>query len=139
MTATERLAHTATNITAYLRGGWTIPTHWVSELLVAYQDEKDSAEAWRRAYNQVADSYRALLASKPEVYLVDGYDAAHWARHCKLSDDTLQEYINEHAALNLRHETLGTQYLALRAKYDRLQRVATACEGELREIRLLDS
>ncbi len=138
---------------------WSSPL-WVEQLLTAYEDAKKEAAAWRRTYNQVSDQYRDLLASKPEVYLVEGHDAAYWARQCTLASDVSRVLLNNNASMITQHKALSADYLALRndrdlwmardnasqaslqawrTKYDRLQRVATGCEEELRDIRLLNS
>lgn len=168
MPTKEQIAQSITGIRAYIGSGWDLPKTWVENLLVAYDELKvvaDTADAWRRAYNQVADAYRDLLASKPEVYLVDGHDAAFWARLHTLACDNAAMYRNERDEIRARHEALSTEYLALqkhsweneykdmyasyaalnreysdlRVKYDRLQHVATECEDELREIRQINS
>lgn len=117
---------------------WSSPI-WVQELLTAYENVKNEADAWRRTYNQVSDAYRDLLASKPEVYLVDGHDAAYWRRWYRRVMDIVIERDNKYAALHTRHEALSTEYLALRTRYERLRQVASYCESELTEVRQMDS
>lgn len=139
MPTKEMLAACIANLRACVSMGFAVPNWQVDELLTAYGDAKNEADIWRRAYNRTGDAYRDLLASKPEVYLVDGHDAAYWRRWYRRVLDTCIAADNKYAALHTRHEALGTEYLALRTKYDRLQRVATECEDELREIRQINS
>lgn len=172
MPTKETTAQLITNLRAYLLSGWVIPREWVGELFGAYLAQENNVlisanqtETWRRAYSALADRYRNLLASKPEVYLVDGHDAAFWARLHTLACDNATMHRNERDEIRARHEALSTEYLALRkqsweneykdmyasyaalnreysdlrVKYDRLQRVATECEDELREIRQINS
>ena len=117
---------------------WSSPL-WVEQLLTAYEDAKKEAAAWRRTYNQVSDAYRDLLASKPEMYLVDGHDDAYWRRWYTRALDAVIAAGNKYKALHTRHEALSTEYLALRTRYERLRQVASYCESELTEVRQMDS
>lgn len=133
MTGAERAAVVVTHIKAGLKTGWGVPNSWISELLTAYDELKvvaDTADTWRRAYNNRVASATGL---------VDGHDAAYWARNCKYAVDVARANNVGYAALSARHGELSTAYLALRAKYDRLQQVATLCEEELCEIRRINA
>lgn len=153
MPTKEMLAACIANLRACVSMGFAVPNWQVDELLTAYDDAKNEANLWRRTHNRTADAYRDLLASKPEVYLVDGHDAAYWARNSRKETDIAVHWCTQYSAMYARHEALSTEYLALRdrnnellkalldsrTKYDRLQRVATECEDELREIRQINS